>query len=112
MVMGFFFSSRRRHTRYIGDWSSDVCSSDLEKAAPDHDTAHARMARTADRRTTVPLEKSVPGKNLTRDEAVARAAVVSVDRYDVALDLTTSDTTFRTTTTVTFSSAQPGASTF
>src|SRR5437879_13695904 len=24
-----FFSSRRRHTRYIGDWSSDVCSSDL-----------------------------------------------------------------------------------
>src|SRR5437879_4373333 len=27
--MGFFFSSRRRHTRYIGDWSSDVCSSDL-----------------------------------------------------------------------------------
>src|SRR5437762_12843739 len=29
MGMGFFFSSRRRHTRYIGDWSSDVCSSDL-----------------------------------------------------------------------------------
>src|SRR5436189_2497918 len=27
----FFFSSRRRHTRYIGDWSSDVCSSDLSK---------------------------------------------------------------------------------
>src|SRR5437763_535949 len=25
----FFFSSRRRHTRYIGDWSSDVCTSDL-----------------------------------------------------------------------------------
>src|SRR3712207_1664689 len=25
----FFFSSRRRHTRYWGDWSSDVCSSDL-----------------------------------------------------------------------------------
>src|SRR5437879_1478242 len=25
----FFFSSIRRHTRYIGDWSSDVCSSDL-----------------------------------------------------------------------------------
>src|SRR5437879_12925222 len=28
--MIFFFSSRRRHTRYIGDWSSDVCSSDLD----------------------------------------------------------------------------------
>src|SRR5437763_321815 len=29
----FFFSSRRRHTRYIGDWSSDVCSSDLATIA-------------------------------------------------------------------------------
>src|SRR5438874_144040 len=26
----FFFSSRRRHTRSLRDWSSDVCSSDLE----------------------------------------------------------------------------------
>src|SRR5437763_14494266 len=33
MVRFFFFSSRRRHTRYIGDWSSDVCSSDLTLAA-------------------------------------------------------------------------------
>src|SRR3712207_1989814 len=31
----FFFSSRRRHTRYWRDWSSDVCSSDL-KANADH----------------------------------------------------------------------------
>src|SRR5256885_16967716 len=29
-VLFFFFSSRRRHTRLQGDWSSDVCSSDLE----------------------------------------------------------------------------------
>src|SRR3712207_836702 len=28
----FFFSSRRRHTRYWRDWSSDVCSSDLDVA--------------------------------------------------------------------------------
>src|SRR2546426_7021509 len=27
----FFFSSRRRHTRLQGDWSSDVCSSDLAR---------------------------------------------------------------------------------
>src|SRR5262245_62552021 len=27
--MCFFFSSRRRHTRCLSDWSSDVCSSDL-----------------------------------------------------------------------------------
>src|SRR5690348_18167417 len=31
----FFFSSRRRHTRWTGDWSSDVCSSDLK---PDYPT--------------------------------------------------------------------------
>src|SRR3712207_131161 len=30
----FFFSSRRRHTRYWRDWSSDVCSSDLESTRP------------------------------------------------------------------------------
>src|SRR2546427_5233567 len=30
MFFCFFFSSRRRHTRFDCDWSSDVCSSDLE----------------------------------------------------------------------------------
>src|SRR3712207_1297006 len=30
----FFFSSRRRHTRYWRDWSSDVCSSDLDGRGP------------------------------------------------------------------------------
>src|SRR5207237_3867366 len=29
----FFFSSRRRHTRFKCDWSSDVCSSDLDRAS-------------------------------------------------------------------------------
>src|SRR5690606_40344194 len=28
-IVFFFFSSRRRHTRFSRDWSSDVCSSDL-----------------------------------------------------------------------------------
>src|SRR5256885_9792364 len=32
----FFFSSRRRHTRLQGDWSSDVCSSDLILVAQRH----------------------------------------------------------------------------
>src|SRR5690606_39759742 len=30
MLFFFFFSSRRRHTRFSRDWSSDVCSSDLD----------------------------------------------------------------------------------
>src|SRR5690606_39747585 len=29
-ILCFFFSSRRRHTRFSRDWSSDVCSSDLD----------------------------------------------------------------------------------
>src|SRR5690606_41091523 len=31
----FFFSSRRRHTRFSRDWSSDVCSSDLQGETKD-----------------------------------------------------------------------------
>src|SRR5262252_8482281 len=34
----FFFSSRRRHTRSLCDWSSDVCSSDLLVALGEFDT--------------------------------------------------------------------------
>src|SRR3989475_8292537 len=34
MICFFFFSSRRRHTRFDCDWSSDVCSSDLARATP------------------------------------------------------------------------------
>src|SRR5882724_9438386 len=30
LILFFFFSSRRRHTRCLSDWSSDVCSSDLD----------------------------------------------------------------------------------
>src|SRR5256885_10655650 len=40
----FFFSSRRRHTRLQGDWSSDVCSSDL-CALPPPRTAAAGVRR-------------------------------------------------------------------
>src|SRR5690349_23990888 len=40
----FFFSSRRRHTRSLRDWSSDVCSSDLVRrtAVERADIDHAR----------------------------------------------------------------------
>src|SRR5256885_7941433 len=43
-VFLFFFSSRRRHTRLQGDWSSDVCSSDLRTRTQG---GAKRMARTA-----------------------------------------------------------------
>src|SRR5450631_2243133 len=57
-------------------------------------------------------DDAVPGKNLTRDEARERADLLSVAAYDVALDLTTGPGTFRTQSTVDFSAAQEGGSTF
>src|SRR5713226_2581547 len=36
----FFFSSRRRHTSWTGDWSSDVCSSDLTLLGPQTTVQH------------------------------------------------------------------------
>src|SRR6266566_7918996 len=40
----FFFSSRRRHTRLQGDWSSDVCSSDLVvRGAVDENDRHTGL---------------------------------------------------------------------
>src|SRR5262245_65032341 len=44
----FFFSSRRRHTRCLSDWSSDVCSSDLialrQEAAQCREMRHAKRS--------------------------------------------------------------------
>jgi len=54
----------------------------------------------------------MPGTNLTRDEARARAEILDVESYAVDLDLTTSDTTFGSTTVIRFACSQPGASTF
>src|SRR6267154_4651526 len=47
MCCFFFFSSRRRHTRWTGDWSSDVCSSDLEakEVTQQHLDDLARLAK-------------------------------------------------------------------
>ncbi|GCD37612.1 aminopeptidase [Streptomyces chrestomyceticus JCM 4735] len=60
----------------------------------------------------------MPGENLTRDEARERAALLSVDGYDVALDLRSAvlegeaARTFRSRTTLRFRCAEPGAATF
>ena len=53
----------------------------------------------------------MPGENLTRAEAAARAALVEVESYDIALDLTRGDRVFASRTTIVFT-ASAGASTF
>ncbi|QES41641.1 aminopeptidase N [Streptomyces venezuelae] len=61
----------------------------------------------------------MPGENLSRDEARERAALLSVDGYEVFLDLRSAvgesgqePRTFRSVTTIRFRSAEPGAATF
>src|SRR5438034_8670620 len=54
----FFFSSRRRHTRSLCDWSSDVCSSDLKPA-----TDHRRPSGAFDGRGLRRLVDSTPPKH-------------------------------------------------
>src|SRR5260370_2202620 len=44
----FFFSSRRRHTRFKCDWSSDVCSSDLFRKHSRARTASSPPSRTSE----------------------------------------------------------------
>ena len=53
----------------------------------------------------------MPGENLTRIEASTRAELLSVESYRIELDLTSSETTFRSKTTVRFD-AKAGSSTF
>ena len=53
----------------------------------------------------------MPGLNLTREEASARAEVIRVLHYDIALDLTTGSTDFASSTRIEFD-ANEGASTF
>src|SRR5689334_23453341 len=49
IVCFFFFSSRRRHTRWNCDWSSDVCSSDLAGTQPETPDASPRLGKRDDR---------------------------------------------------------------
>src|SRR5206468_5449046 len=52
----FFFSSRRRHTRSDRDWSSDVCSSDLEFVLGDIDEDELAFAEESEYGGVAPLD--------------------------------------------------------
>src|SRR5690606_40219927 len=62
-VYFFFFSSRRRHTRFSRDWSSDVCSSDLTNERHcllyrlKFELRYASASRQIFRRTFHPIQK-------------------------------------------------------
>src|SRR6266446_8687643 len=97
----FFFSSRRRHTRLQGDWSSDVCSSDLLDGARTAIETHirgkyvrrmARVMKATDREalasrtdvhvTTLTCGPSVLGGMTCRARYVVNGQNVGLDATD------------------------------
>src|SRR5438034_6433932 len=65
----FFFSSRRRHTRSLCDWSPDVCSSDLE------------LEQRFDERLEEPDDTSMRFAIELDDELIGDCGLHSIDHY-------------------------------
>src|SRR5436309_15661436 len=72
----FFFSSRRRHTRFSRDWSSDVCSSDLGQRAAAHPARRRRLTALAGQ-VRGPACGAGPGRQ--RDRHAAHGACTGGD---------------------------------
>src|SRR5258705_10073632 len=74
----FFFSSRRRHTRCLSDWSSDVCSSDLEPR-------RRRRDLVAEVTADAPYTWSEGGWELSRGYVAPPPARLRVVAYDCGI---------------------------
>src|SRR2546430_9025547 len=90
----FFFSSRRRHTRFDCDWSSDVCSSDLSEAATSKPFArfwvHGEFLNVRGTKMSKRFGNFLAARDL-RDQGVDAAAVRLLfwqTHYRKALDFT------------------------
>src|SRR5439155_16139096 len=71
LVAGFFsFSSRRRHTRWPRDWSSDVCSSDLVREANESSTSRAVTSTITPRERYDPTCPTKASRSWTRSVSV------------------------------------------
>src|SRR5256886_8301940 len=80
VVSFFFFSSRRRHTRFDCDWSSDVCSSDLFRSAQDAINIGRRSAKNIQGVRSVGQQAAVLGRNTLRVDS--RHIVAGCERDD------------------------------
>src|SRR5690625_6838853 len=93
--MSFFFSSRRRHTRWPRDWSSDVCSSDLvdvigfclpadQKIGPGdrfiaEDLAELRRGRRGPKVIAIVTKTDLVGRDVLAEHLVAVDQLLDVD---------------------------------
>src|SRR5437867_9276046 len=91
----FFFSSRRRHTRSYGDWSSDVCSSDLAIPFMQREIQDAayRYQREVEEHSRIVVgvnefvtDEPPPGNLFQVDATVGRALAERVARVRAARD--------------------------
>src|SRR5207249_721446 len=90
----FFFSSRRRHTRSKRDWSSDVCSSDLEASTGiaglvDYfrTLLRERARRPRDDLMSLMLRAEHEGDRLTHDEVVANCILLLFAGHETTTNL-------------------------
>src|SRR6266487_4674098 len=87
----FFFSSRRRHTRWTGDWSSDVCSSDLDSERPAtldprvfaQELVEEPVAAANDRFVVQTERNADPGDEIARVRVGNDLATDDVDRLGI-----------------------------
>src|SRR5215217_8306041 len=84
IIFLFFFSSRRRHTRYWRDWSSDVCSSDLQRvkrrALVDRKAPPGALRLAVDLGDAVAAAPDEVG--VEADHRVAAAHRAALDRFE------------------------------
>src|SRR5690606_41095677 len=80
-VGSVFFSSRRRHTRFSRDWSSDVCSSDLAGAAGDG-RVHDHLRRRHDDHVGQAATLQPAGHDTTVTDHVLSDHIVTDDTCD------------------------------
>src|ERR1035438_7206082 len=77
---GFFFSSRRRHTRCLSDWSSDVCSSDLKELI----AVSREAVQTAEDAREIAVKKLIAQHQSNELQASARVADDATRQKEVA----------------------------
>src|SRR5690348_17477507 len=78
----FFFSSRRRHTRWTGHWSSDVCSSDLRArdSLQNNVTQEADLPQDQDLSIDLQEEQHEPGHGNRYAGAVPQLPLAGSER--------------------------------
>src|SRR5690606_40436693 len=69
-----FFSSRRRHTRFSRDWSSDVCSSDLARLTNQREDHHRQYTAGDDERAGNPADAAIVNPGHGHEDHRGRSA--------------------------------------